>query len=174
MRRTLLSIIFIASFCFQSSVSAQPFKLVRDINLGPDYDPDRPSDLTDVGGVLFFKIDKGPKAGIWKTDGTSGGTVAVAFISSGERVQSLVNVNGVLFYVVTTIYAYPSTTSLWKSDGNTGGSLLIHSWTGISVNYLTAVNNELYFTVANNWQPPAELWKSDGTSAGTIMLKTAS
>ena len=37
--------------------------------------------------------------------------------------------------------------------------------------YLTAYNNEIYFSGSNDTQVGSELWKSDGTTGGTAMLK---
>ena len=77
MRLPHLPTILFTFLFFQPKIFSQPFTLVRDINLGTGYEPDRPSDLVESGGSLFFQIKSGALGGVWKSDGAAAGTVMV-------------------------------------------------------------------------------------------------
>ena len=170
MKRLSSAALFFAFLFFQDTAFGQPFTLVRDINLGSGYDPVRPTDLTEAGGLLFFKIASGTMAGLWKSDGSAAGTVVVKTISPDETIEALAEVNNVLFFVINNTAS--STTSLWKSDGTAAGSVMVQAWPNSIVRYPTNTNGVLYFTVTNQLGNPSELWKSDGTAVGTTLLKS--
>ncbi len=81
--------------------------------------------MTNVNGTLFFLADDYE---LWKSDGTTAGTVKVADINLGSNNNNftfdagLKNVNGTLFF-----QAEDSTHSeeLWKSDGTAAGTLMV-------------------------------------------------
>ena len=143
-----------------------------------------PSDLTPVNGHFFFgAIDAGAdddpttpadnKIELWKSDGTSGGTVLVKDFGGGSSSYdpALTNLNGTLFGVVNV----PSSgTELWKSDGTSGGTQLVRDIVpGTSSSYphnLVAAGDTLFFG-ARDGSRGTELWKSDGTSGGTVIVK---
>jgi ELWxxDGT repeat protein len=147
--------------------------LVRDLRPSPL--GQGPNNLTEVNGTLFFAVNDGSNGSeLWKSDGTSTGTVLVKDIISGSgssTPDSLTNVNGTLYFRATD-----GTTGyeLWKSDGTSTGTVLvkdIRSGSGSSTpDSLTNVNGTLYFR-ATDGSTGYELWKSDGTSAGTVLVK---
>ncbi len=106
---------------------------------------------------------------LWKSDGTAAGTVIVKDINPGSG-SGLVNTyltacNGNVYF-----FAYDGTNNgLWKSDGTEAGTQLVKIVGAYP--YLTAYNNEIYFSGSNDTQVGSELWKSDGTTGGTAMLK---
>jgi ELWxxDGT repeat protein len=133
-----------------------------------------PSQLVVVGSTTYFVADDGVGGmELWKSDGTTAGTVMLrgfeGTIDHGPR--SLTNVNGTLFFS-----AFDSThgIELWKSDGTAAGTVLVKDidpgsdWSRPS--YLTNVNGTLYFS-AYNPTSGTELWKSDGTTTGTVLVK---
>jgi ELWxxDGT repeat protein len=132
--------------------------LVADLNPGPA--SSSPSNLTDVGGTLFFSTYDATGIGVWKSDGTADGTqrLATGFHSS---VASLTNVAGTLYFVVDS-------TGLWKSAGTPAGTVRVRA--GLVPQSLTAVDGTLFF-VSSSTGFGAELWRSDGTFAGTVRVK---
>ena len=112
---------------------------------------------------------------LWKSDGTSSGTVLVKDIYSGSMSpspQALANVNGTLYF-----NANDGVTGreLWKSDGTSSGTSLVAdvrpTTADLSINTsaYTVMNGVAYFQ-ANDNVHGAELWRTDGTPAGTFML----
>ena len=147
-------------------------EMVKDINTGGS---SQLQYLTIVGSTLFFNAYdgiNGPE--LWKSDGTSSGTVMIKDINPGLLGSSpthLTNVGGTLFFAArdgTTGY------ELWKSDGTAAGTVMVKDiWPGADGAYLsnlTDVGGTLFFT-ANDGTHGYELWKSNGTAAGTVMVK---
>src|SRR5262249_17877623 len=149
--------------------------------------------LTAFKGLLYFTVD----GGLWKSDGTTAGTVLVKNVTGGD----LTDVNGTLFFAGNDGV---NGQELWKSDGTTDGTVLVKDiFTGTSKSCflggaeptiggvhcphggttspnssyprdLTNVNGRLYFTATNGDSGKAngrELWTSDGTAAGTVLVK---
>ncbi len=157
--------------------------LVKDISPGPLGAFDDPAvysiTFLNVNGVLFFtpRINlSGPE--LWKSDGTSAGTVMVKDIflgseGSGPTAYSLINVNGTIFFTIRDPGSFLNDI-LWKSDGTGAGTVMVKDiHRGIGSTLLGAfinLNGTLFFTVENE-ASGKELWKSDGTAAGTVMVK---
>jgi ELWxxDGT repeat protein len=133
-----------------------------------------PSQLVAVGSTTYFVADDGVNGmELWKSDGTTAGTVMLrgfeGTIDHGPH--SLTNVNGTLFFS-----AFDSThgIELWKSDGTAAGTVLVKDidpgsdWSRPS--YLANVDGTLFFS-AYNPSSGNELWKSDGTAVGTVLVK---
>src|SRR5690242_14479055 len=83
-----------------------------------------PSNLTPVGTTTFLTADDGVHGEeLWKTDGTSAGTVLVKDIVAGgvgSKPRDLVTLDN------TTVYFWTQNEfqdpQLWKSDGTAGGT----------------------------------------------------
>ena len=158
--------------------------LVKDIVPGPVGSRYSASiiDWIGVNGTLFFTVDDGVNGvELWKSDGTTAGTVLVKDINAGIDSSfplRLTNVNGTLFFGAGDGL---SGFELWKSDGTDAGTVMVKdirpgccdiggSPFGSFPTDLTLVNNTLFF-VANNGTDGRQLWKSDGTDTGTVMIK---
>lgn len=147
---------------------------VRVKDLWPGVNGSSPNNLTDVNGTLFFRAQDadGAYMQLWKSDGTSAGTVKVATLPPGNNgtLAYFNNVSGTLFFVVTDYTA--QTSSLWKSDGTGPGTVKVKELpprASLSSSYFASMGGALYFGVrddANGF----ELWKSDGTPEGTGVL----
>lgn len=164
-------------------------ELVRDINPGRDGTTPRssnPTDLVNVNGVLYFSADDGTNGReLWRSDGTSRGTVLVRDINTGRDNTSdplssdpreLVNVNGTLFFSAQT---QADGRELWRSDGTQNGTRLVRDIndrqdgsTPLSSDptSLVSFQNTLYFA-ADDGTNGKELWRSNGTTSGTQLVR---
>jgi ELWxxDGT repeat protein len=137
-----------------------------------------PLELINVNEQLFFTADvDGVGRELWKSDGTTSGTLLVKDIFVGASSAIGFN-NGNLSELNHTVYftAGDAQTGreLWRSDGSPSGTFLvkdIHPGVGESfINEMTSLNGALYFS-AYDGRNGSELWKSDGSSSGTRMIK---
>ena len=155
--------------------------MVKDINPGASEGvPTGFSEIV-VNGILYFQATDGGGLGygseLWRSDGTSAGTYIVKDIvagPSGSSPRPLANVNGKLFFTVSTSTAGYE---LWTSDGTSAGTTMVKdinvgASSGISsftASSIAVHNNSLYF-LGNDGSTGQELWVSDGTSAGTNLV----
>ncbi len=84
--------------------------------------------LTNVNGTLYFGASDGTNGTeLWKSDGTSAGTVQVRDIRPGASdafPDYLTNVNGTLYFRAND---GANGTELWKSDGTSAGTVLVRN-----------------------------------------------
>ncbi len=143
--------------------------------------------LFSTGTYLLFAA-KTASSGIelWKSDGTSGGTVLLKDINAGAdsskpRSFFLLN-NTVLFAATDATHGE----EIWKTDGSAAGTTLLKDiYTGTSSStsfelfpgYTFSIfqdfhlfNNHAFFR-ATDGVSNGELWSTDGTSANTVLIK---
>jgi RHS repeat-associated protein len=132
-----------------------------------------------IGSTLYFVAEDSTHGEeLWKSDGTSSGTVMVKDINVGSGSSSicrLTNINGTLYFAAND---GTSGLELWTSDGTSSGTTIVKdiksgSASGISGTSGTIgvyFNSKLFFA-ADDGTNGTELWTSDGTSTGTTMLK---
>jgi ELWxxDGT repeat protein len=148
--------------------------VVQDINQTTDMLG--PADLTALGSYAYFGgrgID-GEGTELWRTDGTTAGTVLIKEIMpglAGSSPDNFTDVGGTVFFTAADgVAGY----ELWKTDGTTAGTVRVKDIrpgaADSSPKYLTAVGNTLFFS-ADDGTGGIELWKSDGTDAGTVRVK---
>lgn len=163
---------------WKSDGTAAGTVLVKDIfpgivNLVPN--SGNPNFLTNVNGTLYFRATNAAGGTeLWKSDGTSTGTVQVKDVYAGayhSDPTGLTNMNGTLYFSARDVAAG---TELWKSDGTTAGTVqvmdIFGGTSGSFPNDLLNVNGTLFFS-AYDVASGRELWKSDGTAAGTVQVK---
>ncbi|TDI12510.1 MAG: hypothetical protein E2P04_05470, partial [Acidobacteria bacterium] len=161
-------------------------EMVKDITPGTDSTvffsgPSAPNFIA-VGNTLFFVADDGSNGPeLWKSDGTSAGTVKVkpgaglavpysSITTTFAPILNMINFNGTLFFQGDD----GTGSGLWKSDGTPSGTIKIVTTDPDGGPYIPddlAVSNGSLFFAAGNNANGVELWKSDGTDAGTSMVK---
>lgn len=112
--------------------------------------------------VFFFAEENFSEPKLWKTDGTTGGTVKVS-TTTFDYTSDIVS--------VATKAVFLDDNKIYASDGTAQGTTLLKEFS-ISVNkdFLHVFNDKAYF-IANDGIHGSEIWQSDGTVAGTVLLK---
>ncbi|MBL7744616.1 MAG: T9SS type A sorting domain-containing protein [Chitinophagaceae bacterium] len=134
---------------------------------------------------LFFTGNDGTNGyELWKTNGTTAGTVLIKDINPGfddgmPQMFSAVKNSSKFFFSATTA---DEGTELWESDGSGPGTLLLKDIaTGIGVSsdvivlpnyfYNGLFQGNKFFLIATTPAEGSEFYVSDGTSGGTNLLK---
>lgn len=138
-----------------------------------------PNNMILVNSTLYFSAADGFAGAangneLWKSDGTSAGTVLVKNIAPSFASSDPSNL--VQFGTTSTFYftANDGTNGveLWKSDGTTGGTVMVSNINAgansSNPSNLYYYNNKLYFS-ADDGLNGYELWSTDGTT--TAMVK---
>ncbi len=152
-------------------VQAHSQQLIRDVysNNASTLDV---ANAININGVVYFTATNANQTQLYKTDGTSNGTVLLNMTSTGGYIQSetnLTNLNGSLIFLG---YKMGSGYSLLKTNGTITGTVELYN-TGSDnsyMNVLGSMNNVLYFSFLQD-TTGIELWRTDGTPAGTYLLK---
>ena len=120
-------------------------------------------------GQLFFSGEDSINAGeLWRSDGTSAGTIMLKDIKTGPGGSGPhlpTNVDGTVFF-----HAYDDGggSGLWRTDGTQAGTVLVKEFQEPNSlpSFLTPFKGKLFFIQGS------ELWRSDGTETGTVPLKS--
>lgn len=168
---------------WRSDGSSAGTMLVRDVNPGsasglPASFSEGYRYVTAVNGSLFFAGTTATGGmELWKSDGSTAGTVLVKDIepgSSGGQPYDSYPYKLTAFGRSLLFVAYDAKgAELWKSDGSTAGTVLLRDIEGGSYGSypgeLTVAGATLFFA-ADDSRNGRELWKSDGTSRGTVLV----
>ncbi|MCB0436044.1 MAG: T9SS type A sorting domain-containing protein [Mangrovimonas sp.] len=155
---------------FQTPANTGVLKNVNPIGNG-ESDPEEFTSLPT--GILFSAYDPTNGRELWKTDGTTAGTILFNDLNSGiaDSNPNQFNVLGAQLSFVATHSTFGR--ELFKTNGNTGNLVLVKdintSGDGNPTN-VKEINGTLYFG-ADNGTTGNELWKSNGTSFGTTLIK---
>jgi trimeric autotransporter adhesin len=139
-----------------------------------------PGDFTQVildsddGGTIFFSAGTGSNRELWKSDGTTEGTIYVKEIhpSSSSNPSYLTAVGNTLFFSADD---GSNGTELWKSNGTADETVMVKNINNTSADSIGPgivkhpTLNEVYFS-ANDGVNGTQLWRSDGTSVGTTII----
>lgn len=151
--------------------------LVKDINPTPGagaFDGTAPTDWgVALGNTLYFVVNDGSTGyELWRSDGTSSGTVEVADLAPGAA-QGATRVlpqgvnNAVLFQ------GYNASGSLALYSVTNGAAPVRISPDNLYVSRTAISGNKVYFigysSVSTN-TPPAGVWSTDGTATGTQLV----
>ena len=98
--------------------------MVKDVNTGAS--GSSPGAVTNVNGTLYFLAnDSAHGSELWKSDGTTAGTVIVDDIDPGATSSFpfyLTNLNGTLYFQASH---GTNGAELWKSDGTAAGTMMV-------------------------------------------------
>jgi ELWxxDGT repeat protein/VCBS repeat-containing protein len=176
---------------WKSDGTAAGTVLVKDIFTGTDSGSSQPNSsfpslLTNFNGTLYFVAgDNTTGRELWKSDGTSAGTVMVKDIFTGTYTydgetypnnatpMNLTVSGGKLFF---TANDGTNGRELWVSDGTAAGTTMVTNIRAGNADAFSTnddlldVNGTLFFT-ATDATNGRELWKTNGTSAGTVRVR---
>lgn len=159
-----------------SDGSSENTRLLKDINPGSENAITTTFTASSVqfNNLLYFVADDGQTGGeLWKTDGTTEGTIRVTDSINADIPQLTVVGDKIFFLVIIQDPLYNlDTMQVWKSDGTkigtspvTGKILLLNQPT-----YQGKCNNTFIFTKDAFDPHGLRVWRSDGTDAGTYPL----
>lgn len=147
---------------------AVDFSLIRDVNDTPVSRGPNPTQFVEAGAYTYFVAGRQTTdSGLWRTDGTTEGTIKLKDAYTG--IEEPTNVNGILYFQAFDALSR----ELWRSDGTPEGTRVVKRIAGdysASPSGLVNFNGMLYF-FANDGVHGHELWKSDGTADGTVLVK---
>jgi ELWxxDGT repeat protein len=122
-------------------------------------------------GIRFQTCDNAP-AQVWTSDGTEGGTFALADASVSAYCAPLARLGGDVYFIAEDLNAQEPNLEVWRSDGTPGGAFPItrlapdRMATGLS----TAGDRLVLFVTNAAAGGTGELWTSDGTELGTVKV----
>ncbi len=175
---------------WKSDGSAAGTVLLKDINLaGGGLDSSNPREFSVLNSTILFLANDGVHGEeLWKTDGTSGGTVLVKDINPGIASSTGFEIIPGLMYPLFTgfhvfnnhaffnAYDGTSTGEIWTTDGTAGNTTLLKniiqgtSFSNIFIIDAINLTSSFIFPVSDGMSR-SELWQSDGTPAGTVLFK---
>ncbi|MEO8721852.1 MAG: T9SS type A sorting domain-containing protein [Ginsengibacter sp.] len=168
--------------------------LLKDINTGHSgADSSNPDYFTVLNNIVLFSATDATHGNeIWKTDGSSAGTVLVKDINSGTASSTETEIfpgyfaNFFLGFHIFKKRAYfnandgTSSGEIWVTDGTSANTTLVKDFPSTAPNFswpllINAVNypGKFIFPYGDGISR-SELWQSDGTPAGTVLFKSFS
>ena len=132
-----------------------------------------PAGFVHHDGDLFFIATNADDREIWRTDGTTAGTVLAVDVDplGSSEPGYLLAANGLLWWTASTA---DFGEEVWVSDGTQAGTSMVKDidpapGEGSDPRDLIALDGLVLFT-ADDGTTGRELWATDGTEAGTVRL----
>lgn len=163
------ALLLVASALSTSVAAADTATLVKDINAASGGAGSDPREMLRFGDAVYFAATSGEYGReLWRTDGTTAGTVLVADIARGTasaKPHGLTPLDGAFYF-----FADDGTNGLglWRSDGSATGTKLVRAMPGgapFGDGRMRAAGDVLYFLADGDAGPG--LWRTDGTAEGT-------
>ncbi len=132
------------------------------------------STLKVLGNSLYYLLtfirSSGSEQQLWKTDGTTTGTVMVKSIilPNNSYAFNLTATNNTLFFMIAQ-----NGNQLWATDGTSSGTIMLLSYQPswlFQLPIIGSINDKILFNGTSGSR--SGLWSSDGTVAGTQLLKS--
>lgn len=125
--------------------------------------------MRNAAGTLYFQVETSPNVfELWKSDGSTGGTVKVKVLPATAAYPTAAG--STLFFMLTTPAAG---SELWRTKGTAAGTRMVKDINpgpdGIDTLSLTPLGSRVLFSAAIGID--YEMWRSDGTKAGTVRVK---
>jgi ELWxxDGT repeat protein len=154
--------------------------MVKDINPGTadSYDDSYTSFFSNNNILYFDAKDATSGTELWKTDGTSAGTVMLKDINAGTASSNSADFTALGTSVIFSATDATHGTELWKTDGTPGGTVLVKdivSGTGSSSpQQFVVFQNKVFFLTLSGTFPVFQykLYSTDGTSGNTVQIKS--
>jgi len=156
-------------------------QLVSDLQPGPVGSD--PNFFTVCGSNLFFathntEVPDSTRESLvynklWKTNGTSAGTVILKNYGSdfSRTIDHMVDISGVLFYTLDFEDTLPFITSeLWKSNGTSASTVLVKKLPDAGFWYNVVNVNGILVAATSSDFIGGSLYRSNGTAAGTFIF----
>jgi ELWxxDGT repeat protein len=155
--------------------AANSLAMVKDINPGTPngFGTWAAYALTISNTQLFFIANDGAGSDIWKTDGTTSGTIKAVDVPF-QSIEDLTDVNGTMYFEHDSVSSdyYDAYTELWKTQGTPATTQLVkdfdYNYQVNTLYYFQSFNGKLYFI--HETKEGTNLMFSDGTSAGTQVV----
>ncbi|WP_445748100.1 T9SS type A sorting domain-containing protein [Polaribacter sp.] len=127
--------------------------------------------------LYFWAKGQDNKYFLWKTDGTTTGTVQITPDNDGFFNPSKVMIvyNNMIYFDAKK-YSFDNYSMLFRTDGTSSGTVLFQDIpitiiTGSNPTDFIVYNNLLYYSAGNDNGPfGKELWRTDGTLTGTELV----
>jgi ELWxxDGT repeat protein len=140
--------------------------------------------LAEAGGALYYERVGATGLELWRSDGTSQGSLLKNFPEPDSFPFGFVEAGGATYFLVSIFRFGPDpfsstiTLELWKTDGTTAGTSRVVEIPKDDDDYfffeeaphLVALGSDVFFTGYDD-ATGSEIWRSDGTPAGTGPLK---